>query len=525
MSPGRGNRNAATEVPVNIKSSVLLETKHGNKYLVDRRLKRTHLLHPLLHHIIRAAREGFNPDQWLHLPETEKIGIENLGPVPVSTLKYYVRKYRLLEENGYFGGIDLEKRLGARIQADDIKYTLANAARLTFEVTDACNLDCDYCGYGKFYAHYDRRHDSKMNLDAAKKLLHFLLELWNSPLNQSHNKPIHIGFYGGEPLMNFPFIRDMVAYARQLPAQHNQFRFQVTTNALLLEKYMDFLVENDFHLLISLDGSETNNRYRALKNGTSSFRQVVKNIHALREKYPDYFDSGRVIFNAVLHNKNSAQEIYRYIKDTFGKVPRIAELNQTGVKKDLEEDFRQRYRNLTESLGESEDYSLIEKDMLLGLPGVKDVSLFIMRNSEFFFYNYDELIYPPKELKRLPTATCLPFFTRVFMTVNGKLLACERIGQQHSLGTATPHGVEVDYGEIAERYNRWLDKMRRSCNKCYNADDCKQCIFLLDLRPETPVCNGLIDYDGYSRYLSSVLGVLEDKPGAYAKILESGGNE
>ena len=64
----------------------------------------------------------------------------------------------------------------------------------------------------------------------------------------------------------------------------------MTTNAVLLDKYMDFLVENNFEILISLDGDKFNDSYRTFKNGTGSFDTVISNIDKLQSTYPIFFD-------------------------------------------------------------------------------------------------------------------------------------------------------------------------------------------------------------------------------------------
>ena len=108
------------------------------------------------------------------------------------------------------------------------------------------------------------------------------------------------------------------------------------------------------------------------------------------------------------------------------------------------------------------------------------------------------------------------------MTVNGKILPCERIGQQFGLGRVTPGRVELDFDKIAEKYNRYYQKMRPLCQACHNAETCKQCIFNLStLENERPVCNGFMTETDYTRYLSSLLGQIEAKPGIYAKILKT----
>jgi uncharacterized protein len=72
----------------------------------------------------------------------------------------------------------------------------------------------------------------------------------------------------------------------------------MTTNGMLLDKNMDFLVSNDFSLLISLDGDEFNNSYRVNKSGQNSYSHIIENIDKLKSMYPEYFNK-RVNFNAV----------------------------------------------------------------------------------------------------------------------------------------------------------------------------------------------------------------------------------
>ena len=83
---------------------------------------------------------------------------------------------------------------------------------------------------------------------------------------------------------------------------------------LLLNKYMDFIVENEFRLLISLDGDKNNNIYRLNKFAKgSSFDKVYSNIKLLQKNHPEYFNKN-VQFNAVLHNKYSIGEIHNFFK-------------------------------------------------------------------------------------------------------------------------------------------------------------------------------------------------------------------
>ena len=118
--------------------------------------------------------------------------------------------------------------------------------------------------------------------------------------------------------MNMPFIEEAVKYIEDLGLNRKVF-YSMTTNAMLLDRYMDYLVENDFHLLISLDGDKEGHGYRVDKSGNNSFDRVIRNVKQLQNRYP---------------NRNSVQSIYLFIKSQFDKTPSISELNNSGIRPD-----------------------------------------------------------------------------------------------------------------------------------------------------------------------------------------------
>jgi uncharacterized protein len=69
------------------------------------------------------------------------------------------------------------------INPNNIHFALANMHQLVFEVTDACNLKCKYCGYGEFYDDYDNREDKMLPVEKAIRLIDYLSEFWNSDKN------------------------------------------------------------------------------------------------------------------------------------------------------------------------------------------------------------------------------------------------------------------------------------------------------------------------------------------------------
>jgi len=408
------------------------------------------------------------------------------------------------------------------ITAKDVKTALANTPQITFEVTDACNLNCTYCGYGKFYSDYDKRENKQLSVEKALLFLDYVGKLFNSNLNRSARANVFISFYGGEPLLNMPFIKAIVDYIEnKMNCPTRKFTFSMTTNALLLHKYMDFLVEHNFHLLISLDGNRENTSYRQDHSGKESFDRIIKNVNLLREKYPDFFVN-RVNFNAVLHNRNSVESIYRFFRENYDKVPSIGELNNTGIRPEMQETFMQTYRNASESLHQAEHYEKIERDMFLKSPTLRSATIFLLENSEFAFKDYNELLMgkDDKAMNYIPTGTCLPFSKKVYITVNNKILACERIGHHFALGETNDSDINLDFEAIAEKYNRYYAKLDSLCTACYNRKFCSQCIYNL---PEIDCpkvnCHGFMSKRDFDSYRNAQLSFLANNPDAYQRIM------
>jgi uncharacterized protein len=407
------------------------------------------------------------------------------------------------------------------LSANDVKYHLVNTPQITFEVTDACNLKCTYCGYGQFYSDYDVRENKRLLVDKALVLLDYLHDLWNSPLNTSMKKNLYISFYGGEPLLNILFIKTVVEYVKnKLASDVRHFTFSMTTNALLLHKHMDYLVKHNFSLLISLDGNKENTAYRIDPQGNPAFDTIIKNVNLLREKYPDYFKK-KVNFNAVLHNRNSVESIYRFFKKNYDKIPRIGELNNMGIRPEMQETFMEAYRNSAESLHQSEHYDEIERDMFIASSSYRSVTNFLLQYNDFVYKDYNELLLGKAVAQRtIPTGTCLPFSKKVYVTVNGKLLTCERIGHQFALGEITNTEVKLDFEEIAQKYNRYYTKLDKQCKACYNKKACIQCIYNLpNIDKPKVICHGFMSKSDFDDYQNMQLSFLANHPEDYYRIM------
>ncbi|MFA8435687.1 MAG: radical SAM peptide maturase [Marinifilaceae bacterium] len=404
------------------------------------------------------------------------------------------------------------------LTAADIHEQLCNLDQLTFEITDACNLNCKYCGYGEFYNDYDTRTNHQLNHQYAINLINYLVRLWNSNSNYSHQKVVYISFYGGEPLLNMEFIKLIVHYIESLHSKNIRFKYSITTNGILLDKYMDFLVEQKFNILISLDGNKSNNAYRVNHNGVNSFDKIYTNAKLLERMHPDFFVHN-VYFNSVLHNKNNVPELVTFFKREFNKTPRITELNKTGIRHDKHEEFDRMYNNKYHSISGSKKEYELPKELIFENPKTTELNIFLHQHSENVFFSYNDLLATSGKTKKIPTGTCLPFGKKLFVTVNGKILVCERIGHQFAAGKISENGIELDFEDIANKYNGYYESLKSQCSKCYRLKTCTQCIFSMETKNQKLYCKHFMNKEQFNRYKNALTDYLRNNPELYTQIM------
>ncbi len=135
-----------------------------------------------------------------------------------------------------------------------------------------CNLRCKYCFAGA--GEYHGRNRCMLSFETGKKALDWLVKMSG---NRVH---LEVDFFGGEPLMNFDVVKELVAYGRSLEAPFNKkFKFTTTTNGLSLnDEIIDFLNREMDNVVISIDGRpEVHDRMRPTPNGRGSYEHIVPN--------------------------------------------------------------------------------------------------------------------------------------------------------------------------------------------------------------------------------------------------------
>ena len=148
---------------------------------------------------------------------------------------------------------------------------------LCLHVAHTCNLSCSYCfaSQGKYQG-----ERALMSFEVGKQALDFLVA------HSGDRRNLEVDFFGGEPLMNWQVVKDLVAYGREQEKIHDKnFRFTLTTNGILLnDEVQDFLNKEMSNVVLSIDGrKEVNDKMRPFRNGHGSYDLIVPKFQKLAE--------------------------------------------------------------------------------------------------------------------------------------------------------------------------------------------------------------------------------------------------
>jgi len=163
-----------------------------------------------------------------------------------------------------------------RPMAGELKARTSGVVKaLCLHVAHTCNLNCSYCFASQGKYHGDR---AVMSFEVGKQALDFLIE------HSGTRRNLEVDFFGGEPLMNFDVVKQLVAYAREREKEAGKnFRFTLTTNGMLIDDdVIDFANRECSNVVLSLDGrKEIHDRFRVDYAGRGSWEQIVPKFQKL----------------------------------------------------------------------------------------------------------------------------------------------------------------------------------------------------------------------------------------------------
>ncbi|HHV46048.1 MAG TPA: thioether cross-link-forming SCIFF peptide maturase [Tissierellia bacterium] len=232
--------------------------------------------------------------------------IEKLsGKYKISQIKEAYDEISTLEREGLLYSEEVDTR--------NISYNSDNVIKaMCLHVAHDCNLRCKYC----FASQGDFKGErSLMSLEVGKRALEFLCE------NSGRRRNLEVDFFGGEPLMNFDLVKELVNYGREIEKKYNKhFRFTITTNGVLLDdEKIDYINENMDNVVLSLDGrKDVNDNMRKTVTGKGSYDVIIPKFKELvkRRGDKDYYIRGTF----TSYNLDFSEDALHFYNEGFKKI-------------------------------------------------------------------------------------------------------------------------------------------------------------------------------------------------------------
>lgn len=249
----------------------------------------------------------------------------------------------------------------------------------------------------------------------------------------------------------------------------------MTTNGLLLNKYMDFLVENNFSLLISLDGNKTDNCNRILQNGKHSFSLVKQNCDLLMKKYPAYFASS-VNFNTVFTKDATIKSIIDFFYKSYNKFSSLTAISPDGIRLEKRKEYLNMYNNLFTNVSKYVKLKNSNRLFSLGYNTISSIFLRFFRHYYYMYFNFisTNMSYP---LPACRNGTCTPFFKKIYVDVDGNILPCEKVADDIIYGKIIDDTLHINFNKIMKWYNDYQIKNTQVCAHCMIHSVCSECMF------------------------------------------------
>lgn len=346
-------------------------------------------------------------------------------------------------------------------------YVNHRVHQLVLQVTQKCNLRCDYCVYSGAYT--NRTHSNKiMSFDIAKKAMDYLLQ------HSDELDEVVIGFYGGEPLLNFELIKECVTYMNT-HAEGKKVSYSITTNGTLITpEIAQYLKNNNFNIMISLDGSKKeHDANRKFVNGKGSFEVIMNNLRNIKEHDPEFLK--KISINAVINPKNDYNSVIKYFDNDKIMCNAAVGLNIVETlhsKGDI---------NFTEEFHAARSYSYLI--FLLGLIGKIDNSKVsrTMKIQKVIIDDFYNTLANTITIGKVchHNGPCIPGSRRLFITVDGEFYPCERVLESSSsmnIGNLN-EGINI---EKAKRIMNIGELTNQKCIKCWALTQCSMCATTAD---------------------------------------------
>ena len=244
---------------------------NGYNIVLDVNSGSVHVVDDLVYDVIPVVEEALNENADQQSVEV-KLLMALSGKYEEADIKEALLEVLELKEAGMLYAPDIYENY-----IIDFKKRETVVKALCLHIAHDCNLACKYC-FAEEGEYHGRR--AMMSYEVGKKALDFLVAGSGSRVN------LEVDFFGGEPLMNWQVVKDLVAYGRSLEAPNNKkFRFTLTTNGMLLDdEIMEFANKEMSNIVLSIDGrKEIHDLMRPRRGGQGSYDVIVPKFQKVAE--------------------------------------------------------------------------------------------------------------------------------------------------------------------------------------------------------------------------------------------------
>lgn len=356
------------------------------------------------------------------------------------------------------------------ITSENIKFYLDNNGytELILKVTDECNFRCKYCIYSDYYPYTEGYSNNKMCFSVAKKAVDYYLREVLKQNKFKKGKIPYIAFYGGEPLMNFDLIKQVILYIENTYSDL-ECMFTLTTNGLFLKniEIASFLKKHNVIICLSLDGyKENHDRNRVTVGDKPSFDEIIFILNSYFKNYDNIYSL------CCIDYKTNLMELYDFYKKNDrmegGVVPHLLRVNFVN---DLGTNYFEKFDEYDIQKYRSTYSFLLEKYIELAISDKTDWFLDIFIGQDLINF-YDRARYVNKLGHYCKMGSCVPG-DKIYVLPDGKYSICKKV----CFDTLCIGDVDmgINYNKVEEIMKIFNEVLLKQCGDCDISSLCPVC--------------------------------------------------
>lgn len=310
-----------------------------------------------------------------------------------------------------------------------------------------------------------------MDWEVAKKAVDFL------KAHSQNSDERHIGFYGGEPLINYDLIKKTTDYANKL---FDKMIYSMTTNATLMnEEIADYIMRNKFNIIVSLDGyKELHNKNRLFVSGEGSFENTIRGLKILLKSAEKYNNKESITLNMVIEGPDYEDEydkIQLYLNECDW-LPNNINILTSSIDYGPHESIYTRPQSYEERMILKDYYDPILSWDKKNKKRNKDNTnvLFTDADVDKAMMIIHKRLLSEKPVKKYGmNGCCVPGERRIYVTVDGSFKICEKVGDIPEIGNVDKG---FDKKRIKELYfDDFIKEANKYCKDCWAINLCTLC--------------------------------------------------